>query len=196
MIMALSPAAKMWSVDARRATGSFAGDSSPAPAWARYLILGQLVLIYWGAGLAKGGTHWYPWGNYRALYLILRDPILAAADFSWLFHWLAYRATQIATALTHVWELAAPLVLLAAHYRRTRDRPGRLRRLFNRIAVRDVYVAIGVAFHLTLALTLRLGIFPFAMLACFPAFFHPHELASRAARLRALVRLDRRRADV
>lgn len=200
LILALSPAAQVWSVDARRRAGSFAGDPSAAPAWPRYLILGQLVLIYWGAGLAKGGTHWYPWGHYRALYLILRDPILAAADFSWIFHPLAYRASQLATALTHVWELAAPLVLLAAHYRRTSDRPGWLRRLFKRLPVRDAYVTIGIVFHLTLALTLRLGIFPFAMIACFPAFFRPDELERLFGRAlsaaRALVQLDRRRMGV
>lgn len=200
LILALSPAGKVWSLDARRATGSFAGDRSLAPAWPRYLILAQLVLIYWGAGLAKGGTHWYPWGDYRALYLILRDPIFATADFSWVFHPIAYAGTQLMTASTHLWELAAPLVLVAAYYDKTRARPGRLRRLFNRIAVRDAYVGIGIAFHLSLALSLRLGIFPFAMLACFPAFFRPDELeralARLSARVRGLVRLDRRRTSV
>jgi hypothetical protein len=176
LILLLSPAARVWSVDARIATGSFRGDPAPAPAWARYLILGQLVLIYCGAGLAKGGTHWYPWGGYRALYLTLQDPILAAADFHWLARPLPYRLSQFATAVTHLWELTTPLVLLAAYYRRTRDRPGSLRRWFNRLPVRNAYVLLGVLFHLSLAFTLRLGIFPFAMLALFPAFFRPEEL--------------------
>lgn len=177
LILVLSPAGRVWSVDARIASGSFRGDGALAPAWARYLILGQLVLIYCGAGLAKGGTHWYPWGGYRALYLTLQDPILAAADFHWLAQPLLYRLTQLATAVTHLWELSAPLVLVAAYYRRTSDRPGSLRRWFNRLPVRNLYVLLGVLFHLSLALTLRLGIFPFAMLACFPAFFRPEELA-------------------
>ncbi len=50
--------------------------------------------------------------------------------------------------------------------------------------MRNVYVAVGIAFHLMLALTLKLGIFPFAMLACFPAFFRPQELERAVARLR------------
>jgi Vitamin K-dependent gamma-carboxylase len=186
LILVLSPAGNVWSVDARIATGSFRGDRGPAPAWARYLILGQLVLIYCGAGLAKGGTHWYPWGGYRALYLTLQDPILAAGDFRWLAQPLPYRLSQLATALTHLWELTAPVVLLAAYYRRTSARPGLLRRWFNRLPVRNVYVSFGVLFHLSLAFTLRLGIFPFAMLACFPAFFRPEELTRAARRLRAL----------
>jgi Vitamin K-dependent gamma-carboxylase len=184
LILVLSPANQLWSIDAKLKTGSFRGSAAAAPAWPRYVILGQLVLIYCGAGLAKGGTHWYPWGGYRALYLTLQDPIYAAADFHWLARPLPYLLTQLATAATHLWELSAPLVLVAAYYRRTRERSGWLRRLVNRLPVRNVYVAVGVAFHLTLALTLRLGIFPFAMLACFPAFFRPEELARAVARLR------------
>ncbi len=191
LILCFSPAAEVWSLRARWRTGSFRGpDQVPAPSWPRHLILIQLVLIYWGAGLAKGGTSWYPWGGYRALYYTLRHPIFAAADFSWLEHPLAFALTQLATACTHLWELGAPLVLLAAYYRRTArsngaERRGWLRALFNRLPVRNVYVAFGVVFHLSLALTLRLGIFPFAMLACFPAFFRAEELRAAGAWLAA-----------
>jgi hypothetical protein len=176
MILVLSPAGKTWSIDAKWKTGTFRGDPTPAPAWARYLIFSQLIITYFGAGLAKGGTHWYPWGGYDALYFTLADPILSSVDPRWLDSSLTHFATQLATAVTHLWELAAPLLLVAAFYRRTADRPGRVRHFFNRARVRDLYVAIGVVFHLTLALTLRLGIFPFAMLSCFPAFFRPVEL--------------------
>jgi hypothetical protein len=184
LILVLSPAGRVWSVDAKRATGSFRGARDVAPAWARYLILGQLVLMYCAAGLSKGGTHWYPWGGYNALYLTLQDPILATSDFRWLAQPIPYFATRLATASTHLWELASPLVLVAAYYRRTRDRPGRLRRLINRLPVRNGYVALGILFHLSLAMTLRLGIFPFAVLACFPAFFRPEELERAVARAR------------
>jgi hypothetical protein len=178
LILVLSPCAAVWSVDAKRATGSFRGDASPAAAWPRYLIFAQLVITYFGAGLAKGGTHWYPWGGYNALYLTLRDPILSSVAPRWLDSRISHFMTQLATATTHLWELGAPLLLLAAFYRRTPDRPGRfsLRRVFLRVPVRDIYVAVGVVFHLSLAFTLRLGIFPFAMLAFFPAFFRPDEL--------------------
>lgn len=188
LILAFSPAGQLWSVDAKRKTGSFRGDPGKAPAWSRYLILGQLVLIYWGASLAKSGTHWYPWGGYRALYYTLQDPIMAARDFRWLAQPIPYFVTQLATAATHLWELSAPLVLVAAFYRRTRARPGRLRSLFNRLPVRTAYVAFGVAFHVALGLSMRLGIFPWAMLACFPAFFDPGELERASARLGAWAR--------
>lgn len=186
LILCLSPAAEVWSLRARWKTGSFRGrEDVLAPSWARHLIVIQLVLIYWGAGLAKGGTSWYPWGGYRALYYTLRHPVFAAADFAWLEQPLAFALTQLATACTHLWELAAPLVLLAAYYRRTAAQSGRVRALFNRWPVRNVYVAFGVVFHLLLALTLRLGIFPFAMLACFPAFFRPEELRAAGVWLAA-----------
>jgi hypothetical protein len=183
LILVLSPCAAIWSLDAKRATGRFRGDPSPAPAWPRYLIFGQLVLTYFGAGLAKGGTHWYPWGGYNALYLTLHDPILSRVHPGWLDSRLAHFMTQLGTAVTHLWELGAPLLLLAAFYRREAERAGPggaggfgLRTMFLRVPVRGIYVAVGVVFHLTLAFTLRLGIFPFAMLACFPAFFRPSEL--------------------
>jgi hypothetical protein len=201
LILVLSPCAAIWSLDAKRTTGRFRGDPRPAAAWPRYLIFGQLVLTYFGAGLAKGGTHWHPWGGYNALYLTLRDPILSRVDPSWLDSTLAYLATQLATAVTHLWELGAPLLLLAAFYRRKAERGGQadaprfsLRRIFLRLPVRGPYVAVGVVFHLTLAVTLRLGIFPFAMLACFPAFFRPTEIERAlraglaASRQRVLVR--------
>ena len=191
LILVLSPAGLVWSVDAKRKTGSFRGARGNVPAWARYLILGQLVLIYCGAGLSKGGTHWYPWGGYNALYLTLQDPIFAAGDFRWLGQPIPYFATQLATATTHLWELSAPLVLVAAYFRRTRERPGRLRRWLNRFPVRNAYVAVGILFHLGLAMTLRLGIFPFAMLALFPAFFRPDELERALLRARGwLARLS------
>ena len=187
LILVLSPAGSAWSVDAKRASGSFRGNVTAAPAWARYLILGQLVLTYFGAGLAKSGTHWYPWGGYNALYLTLRDPILSAVATNaprWIDQPIVYFTTRVATAITHLWELGAPLVLLAAYYRRTADRPGRLRRLCNRLPLRNAYVLVGAIFHLSLAAALRLGIFPFAMLACFPAFFQPAEIERGLARVR------------
>jgi len=176
LILVLSPCAAIWSVDAKRATGHFRGDPSPAPAWPRYLIFAQLAITYFAAGLAKGGTYWYPWGGYHALFLTLSDPILSNVEPRWLDSRPAHLATQLATAVTHLWELGAPLLLLAAHQRRKAERDGQGAYPVLRARAHDLYVAVGVVFHLTLALTLRLGIFPFAMLACFPALYRPGEV--------------------
>ncbi len=184
LILAFSAAGSAWSIDAKRKTGRFRGDGRPVGAWARHLIFCQLVLLYCAAGFSKGGTRWYPWGGYTALYVILQDPIFAVTDFSWLSQPILYFFSRAATAITHLWELGAPIMLVAAYYRRTAERPGRLRALFNRLPVRNVYVAIGATFHLMLALTLRLGIFPFAMLAFFPAFYRPDELERLGGKIR------------
>lgn len=175
LVLAFGAAGRSWSLDAKRRTGSWRGDEKVL-AWPRYLVLGQLLLMYCAAGFSKGGTLWFPWGGYGALYVILNDPIYAVFDFSWLAHPVFYFFTQVGTGVTHAWEMSAPLVLVAAYYRRTEARGGRMRRWFAKLRVRDVYVAIGVFFHLSLAITMRLGIFPWMMLAFFPAFFRPEEI--------------------
>ena len=103
LILVLSPAGRVWSLDARLSTGRFSGDLTPRGAWARYLIVTQLVITYFSAGLAKGGTYWYPWGGYNALYLTLQDPIFSvAAGAPWLEQPLPYFATRLATAVTQM----------------------------------------------------------------------------------------------
>ena len=184
LILSFSACSAMASVDARLRTGRWRGDDQPAPAWPRYLLLGQLVLTYFCAGLGKGGTEWLPVGRWSALYVVLQDPIFAVIDFSWLRRPIPFFFSQVSTAGTHLWELSAPLVLLAAWFRATPERDGRLRRLFTRVRARDLYVMVGVVFHLGLALTMRLGVFPFAMLSMFWVFFRPEEVAAGVARVR------------
>jgi hypothetical protein len=195
LILAFSAAGRAYSVDARIASGSFRGDGALEPAWPRFLVLGQLVIMYTSAGLSKSATLWLPWGGHAALYVILNEPIYATRDFGFLEHPVLYFLTQMGTLSSRTWELLAPVVLFAAYYRRTPDGPGRLRAFMNRYRIRDIYVVFGVAFHLLLVFTLKLGIFPFAMLAFFPAFFRPEEIerlfvrvkgfAKRALRLEA-----------
>ena len=55
-----------------------------------------------------------------------------------------------------------------------------------------LWLTVGVTFHLALALTLRLGIFPFGVLALYPVFFHPDDLLSFARAGRRRGRGDRR----
>ena len=82
-------------------------------------------------------------------------------------------------------EWGAPALLLFHYWYVTRGREGRLRRWSNRLHLRFVYVALGASFHLGIAFTLRLGIFPFGVLALYPAFFHPDELVAAWRWLRA-----------
>ena len=79
-------------------------------------------------------------------------------------------------------ELLAGPMLLTWWFRATRTRPGRLRALFNRLDLRRWWMLVGVGLHVGIAATMALGIFPYAMLALYPAFFHPDELPSRWVR--------------
>lgn len=176
LVLAFSDSHRTASVDAWLRTGSWWGDGEPVGAWPRHLIVLQLVLMYWLAGLQKFGLAWSPAENFSALYLILQDPTLANADYRWLAEPPWYPLTQIGTAGTMVWEWSAPLLLLAYWYRFTADRPGRVRAIVNRWQLHLVWAAIGVLFHVGIAATLELGIFPSAMLAFYFAFVHPDQL--------------------
>lgn len=182
-ILLFSACGRTLSVDARLRTGSWWGDGALAPAWPRHLIVLQLVVMYWMAGVQKTALAWTPLGGYHALTIILQDPHIARYDFGWLMDWPLLGS--VATATTHLFEWTAPLVLLAYHYRDTAERPGALRAFFNRWRVHQLWVAVGVLLHVGIALTMNLGIFPYAMLALYPAWFHPDELQGAGAWLRA-----------
>ena len=86
-----------------------------------------------------------------------------------------YPLTRVATALTMVFELTAPAYLLWLYYAATPDRPGRLRRFANRYRLRWIWLALGVSFEIGIALGLKLGAFPFGMLALFPLLLLPED---------------------
>ena len=167
-ILALSQCHARWSVDA------FAwrklGKPMPheVPAWPRYVLLLQLVWVYFSGGLNKGGASWFPTGGFTALANILADPHVARFDPSWIA--TVMPLTRIATALTMLFEFGAPLYLVAYWRGWTR--------------VRVAWIALGVAFHLGIAIGMRLGIFPWGMLALYPVLLRPSELA-RLTRIRS-----------
>ncbi len=92
--------------------------------------------------------------------------------------------TQLGTAATIVFEWGAPLLLRFHWWHVTPDRPGRLCAWSNRFRLRFMHIETGPTFHLAIAATLRLGIFPFGVLALYPLLFHPDELRAAARRLR------------
>jgi hypothetical protein len=128
-------------------------------AWPRYLLIGQMTLMYWAAGIQKISSGWIPGGSLDAVWYILqwthwlKRPIAMEPLASW--YWL----TQALTLGTWVLENSAPVLLLAFWYRRTRDRPGRLRALFNWLDVRSIYVALALAMHFGIWATLEVGEF-------------------------------------
>ena len=74
-----------------------------------------------------------------------------------------------------LFEWLSPFVLLTYHFRATPERTGRVRRFYAKWKPHYYWIGLGVMLHLGIAMTLALGIFPFAMLALYPAFFHPDE---------------------
>ena len=181
MILAFSGAGRALSFDAWWATGSVWGDGRLIPRWTRRLLLLQLVVMYFAAGVSKYAQQWWPWGGYTALWFIWHDwPVSAVAGKAWIDTTAALRFSQLATIITIAWEITFPCLLWIWVALR-RGRPAWVRRLRPDL----VYVALGILFHLGIALWLQLGIFPWAMLALYPAFLSGEEWAGLFERIRA-----------
>lgn len=180
-LLAFSGCGRAWSVDSWLFRKGFLarmfGASDTVLAWPRYLLVLQVLVMYFMAGIQKTSVTWWPLADYSAIYLILQDPSIAAYRFGWLEH--IFPLTQLASFSTMVFELGAGLLFFVWWFRDTRTRPGAMRALFNRLEIHKIWMVIGVGLHLGIAATMSLGIFPYAMLALYPAFLHPDELPAR-----------------
>ena len=175
VILALSRCNARWSIDAWIARRI--GRPMPAlvPAWPRQLLLFQMLWMYFSAGQNKSSHAWDPLGGFTALRYALLDPHNGrlAPGFVHAIDPL----TRVATALTIVFELSALLYLLWLYYAATADRPGRLRRAANRARLRWIWFSLYLAFEVGIAVGLKLGAFPYGMLALFPVLLLPDEVA-------------------
>ena len=151
VILALSRCNAKWSIDAL-----IFGARDEIEAWPRYLLLLQLVWVYFSAGINKSIGDWGPQGGFTALANALQDPHAARFGPEWVG--TIYPLTRVATGLTMAFELAAPLFLIA---------------YFKGWRVRWVWIGLGMAFELGIAIGLRLGSFPFGMLALYPVLIWP-----------------------
>jgi uncharacterized membrane protein YphA (DoxX/SURF4 family) len=187
LILAFSYGHARWSVDAWLRRRVFRRPfPALVPAWPRYLLLAQIIWIYFSGGHNKTMPEWYPAGHFAALSNALSDPHFARFGSDWVA--AIFPIPQIATAVTMIFELGSPAVLLFLYWEHTADRPGRLRRWAIRFHLRHAWLAIGVGFHLGIALLMQLGIFPWGMLACYPVILRSDELV----RLEAFIRRRRR----
>lgn len=181
LVLALAPIGATWSLDALRREGRFASGRAVV-AWPRYVIVAQLVVLYFFAGMLKQSANWSWAGGYGALFLVLHKPhfVSFAIPHAWLV--AGYPLTQVATFATVTWERAAIFlpVLLAM---RGSTRPGPVARRVNRLRLLEVWVGTGVAFHLALAVLLALGPFPWGCLALYPAMARPGTIARWVARV-------------
>ncbi|MEQ1565712.1 MAG: HTTM domain-containing protein [Myxococcota bacterium] len=184
IVLMFSQAGRAWSVDALIRTGSFFGDGNSIPAWPRRMLILQLVLMYFSAGVSKVGLTWWPMGHFAALYFALQDPAVAAWDFSYVRRQPFFLMTQIGSAGTMVYQWTYPMVLVLMWGART-GRGGCALQWAVRHRLEWVWIAIGGVFHGALAISMNLGIFPWAMLALYPIWVRPDEFLALAERVRA-----------
>jgi hypothetical protein len=154
----------------------------PVFAFGRYLVIFQLLLMYWTTGLQKVSAFWMPGGDFSALYYIFQQPSWHRFDMSWIaqFYWL----TQVGTAVSWFWEVSAPLWLLALWYESTKERGGRLRDLFCRWRIKWVYFAVGVFFHVLVLAVMEIGPFSLVSVAFYTCLLSPAEWQRFAVGLR------------
>jgi hypothetical protein len=161
------------SVDARLFSGRWAPASALTPAFVRWLALWQLVLMYCTTGLQKVSAYWVPGGDASALYYILQQPEWHRRDMSFLAY--VYPLTQVATTVTWLWEVSAPVWIVAVWFSLDPTRPGRVRAWSNRVGLRWIYAAIGLAMHLAIWITMEVGPFSPLSLAYYVTIVHPWE---------------------
>ena len=178
-ILALSSANATCSVDAWWRIRRSRPYPERVPAWPRYLLMLQLLWVYFSAAHNRGDSAWYPSGGFAAVSNVMSDPHFARfapGTFRSVYHF-----TQLGTAATMLFEGSAPLMLLwlwldSAAKAETRPRGGKLGSTVRKLHLRWVWMALGTTLHLGIAITMQLGIFPFGMLALYPLFVHPEEL--------------------
>jgi hypothetical protein len=175
-IVVLSPADTTLSLWSRLKSGNWVNNKHVA-AWPRYLAIYQVVLMYTCTGIQKLGAEWWPMGNYLAIYYALLIPYWARADWIGIVSetvWL----TQIASAMTWLWESTWWLVLVNFYYRKTHEKGGYLRGLFLKYDVRRVYLIIGLGVHVGIAIAMNLGPFSAITLSYYVCCIHHDEWRS------------------
>jgi hypothetical protein len=174
-LLFLAPNDATLSLSCRLRTGKW-WSTEPVVAWPRYLVIVQIVIVYWTTGLQKVSSYWTPGGDFSALYYIFQQPTWQRFDMEWVAYFFPF--TQLSTFVTWTWEVCAPLWLLAFWFRGTRARPGKLRAYFNAWDVRFWYAAVGWIFHAGLILFMDVGPFSLVSLCYYLAFWHHDEYAS------------------
>ena len=156
------------SVHARWRHGAWARPNARIPAWPRYLVLVQVIWMYFTAGAYKTTAEWAARGDYMALFYVLRYKHFVRWDMNWVPSWL----TQVLTFVTIWFELLAPVTLWAA-YRHQQD-PHHERRGTGALhGFRMVWTLIGLGLHVTLWIIMNIGIFTTGMLVMYFAWISP-----------------------
>jgi hypothetical protein len=212
-LLVLGRSTETLSLDCLLRTGRLRSDR---PVWAapRWLAMAQLCALYFTAGIHKLGVEWTPWGGFSALYYVLQAPHLQRIDMTWL-GWV-YPVTQVATAVTMVFEIgvppwlawfilrgkataAAPREGVAPEAPATATTPTTPTRPSGALTARDprLWLAgVGLLLHGGIFLAMDLGPFSAITLAYYPCLFSPGEharLLAGAGRVLARLAGGRRR---
>jgi hypothetical protein len=174
VVLALSRCNAKWSFDAL--VWRVLGRPMPVliPAWPRYVLMLQLLWVYFSAAINKSSAGWGPHGGFSALGNALLDPHNGRLDPDLVV--ALFPLTRVATALTMAFELTAIAYVVLLYYAATPERGGKLRAWCNRLRLRWVWLGLGIAFEIGIAIGLQLGTFPFGMLALFPVLLLPAEV--------------------
>jgi hypothetical protein len=181
LILVCSGSHMCWSFDAWLRSRWGKPPPTQIPGWPRRLLMLQLVWLYFSAAHNRGDAAWWPSGGFSALATLLNDPHYARFSPSWLTN--VYPLTQVATLTTMTFELGSPLLLLLTYLDRDQRRGGHIGELVRRYRVRWLWLALGVTLHLGIAVTMRLGIFSYGVLAIYPVLVYPDEWRRAARRL-------------
>lgn len=173
-LLVLGSGSQTLSLDAWLRTGSVLPVSSIGR-WARFLVVFQLLLVYTTTGLQKVSAHWVPGGGSTALYYILQQPTWQLGDNTWLAFEPWFSLTRLGTMVTWLWEVSAPLWLLAW----AASLPGAAWGRWLVVGrVREAYAAIGLVLHFALLLVMNIGPFSWVSLSFYAALVHPEEWQS------------------
>lgn len=183
-LLALSEANACWSFDAWLARRRGKPLPQTILAWPRYLLIAQLLWLYFSAAHHRSSASWGPLGDFSAVADVMGHPHFARFTPGSLEAF--YPLTQLATALTMVFEGTAPLLLLWTWLDRRPERGGRFGQIARRLRLRWVSLALGAGLHVGIAVTMQLGMFPFGMLALYPTLFYPDEISRALVRLRSV----------
>ena len=171
-ILIFTDSAATYSVSARIRAGRWVTNKKIS-SWPRYLVLIQLILMYWSTGWQKLSSHWLPFGEMDALWYILQQPTWARIDMQWLapYAWI----TQISVLLVWFFEFFAPLIFLLLYFENTPEKGGLFRRLANRVSWRRLFCIFGISMHCVISLGMVVGPFSMASLAYYFGFIPPKE---------------------
>ncbi|HEV8550134.1 MAG TPA: hypothetical protein VGQ57_13915 [Polyangiaceae bacterium] len=182
-VLAVSGAGSAWSFDAWLTRRRGRAVSETVPAWPRYLIVLQVLWLYISAGHQRDPRTWGP-PRFSAIGNVLGDPHFARFTPGSLA--VFYPLQRAGTLATMVFELSAPLYLLWLWFARNPQRGGRFGAWARRARLRWIWLIMGIFLHSGIALSMKIGLFPFGILALYAAFLHPGELAAGLAWLKSL----------